>query len=168
MPNKAPAIAIIAALGIPLFPLGARLYLSRSNTAGFTEPAPAPRGIQETPAAGGEGLSESGRIPDKTLPPIAAETLARVFRSPAGGAAGEQPPGERQTGGAPLPAAKPVPGEGKYSYLGSIRESDDREWLYIKEEASGRIISINTSPFSINEERCVVEIEGISYSIRRK
>jgi hypothetical protein len=172
MGNKLLAIKILAALGIPLFPLGARLYLSQAS-------APAPR---EAAAQGGvppaafepERLGEPGRPPGEALPPVEAEALARVFRAPGKAAPGDgsreraqeraqERAGEEGPGGQSLP----VPGEGKFSYLGSIRESGGREWLYIKEEASGRIISVDALLSSTTAERCVVEIEGISYSIRR-
>jgi hypothetical protein len=163
MHNKTLAIKIIAALGIPLFPLGACFYLSQSNAPGFPETSQA--GSPETPARAfePERLAEPGRPVDEAPPPIGAETLARVFRAPNRAAAREEAPED-----AAIAQAQPVPGDGKFSYLGSIRESNNREWLYIKEETSGRIISIDASLSSINEERYVVEIDGASYFIRRK
>ncbi|MDR0597723.1 MAG: hypothetical protein LBG14_04375 [Treponema sp.] len=163
MYNKLLTVKIIAALGIPLFPLGARLFLSQNNASGFRESARAPQGLTEIPAPAfnPEGPAEAGKLPDRALPPIGAETLARAFRAPNKALPGEEPRED-------APQTRPVPGEGKFSYLGSIRESDDREWIYVKEETSGRILSINASLASINEEHCVVEIEGASYFIRRK
>jgi hypothetical protein len=162
MSHKTPAIKIIAALGIPLFPLGAHYFQPPNKAPVFREAGPAPQGVQETPAFEPEGFAGPGEGGGETLPPIRAETLARVFSPPNRGAAREKPPG----GGA-ISQAQPVPGDGKFSYLGSIRESDDQEWLYIKEKETGRIISINAKTASIDEERCVVEIEGTSYFIRR-
>jgi hypothetical protein len=162
MRDKLLAIKIMAALGIPLFPLGARFFPPRSNASDFREASP---GVWETPAAAlePERPVEAGAPFEEPLPPPGAETLARVFRIPKGAAAGENPPGDEG-----ISQTRPVPGDGKFSYLGSIRESNNQEWLYIKEEETGRIISVNASPGSINAEDCVVEIEGTSYFIRRK
>jgi hypothetical protein len=164
MRHKLRTVKIIAALGIPLFPLGAYFFPPHSEAPGFQGTPPAPGEIQATPAAGlePERPAESGKPPGEPLPPIGAEALARVFAPPKKAAAGGQAPGND-----PSIQTRPVPGEGKFSYLGSIRESNNREWLYIKEEASGRILSIEASAGSINEERCVVEIDGTSYLIRR-
>jgi hypothetical protein len=165
MNDKTAAIKIIAALGILLFPLGARFYLAQNSAPGFTETAQAPRDIQETPARALEskGPVETGSPVDERLPPIGAETLARVFRAPNKTARGGKPPED-----AAIAQPQAVPGDGKFSYLGSIRESNDREWIYIKEKDTGRIISVNASLASINEDRYVVEIEGASYFIRRE
>jgi hypothetical protein len=164
MHNKRPALKIIAALGIPLFPLGAHFFPPHNKAPGFQGAPRTPREIQETPAAAleQERPVEAGKPLEDPLPPIGAETLARVFVLPNRAAAREEAPGDDA-----IAQAQPVPGDGKFSYLGSIRESNNREWLYIKEETSGRIISIDASLSSINEERCVVEIEGTSYFIRR-
>jgi hypothetical protein len=176
MPNKLGLLKIIAALGIPLFPLGA-FFLPPNRAPGFREPGEAPRDIP-APAFEPETPAEAEPPPGEEAPPVAAETLALAFRAPnrvlntapnkvpntaaaGAGQAGTRPPGD-------ITPAQPVPGEGKFSYLGSIRESNDREWLYIKEEASGRIISFDASLGSTNEESCVVEIEGASYFIRRR
>ena len=165
MRNKILAINIIAALGIPLFPLGAWFFLSQSSASGFRSAGQAPQGIPEIPAPAfrPEGSVETGKLLDQALPPIGAETLARVFRAPNKAASREKAPED-----AAIPQTRPVPGDGKYRYLGSIRESDNREWIYIKDETNGRILSVNANLASINEEHCVVEIEGTSYFIRRK
>jgi hypothetical protein len=156
-------IRIIAALGIPLFPLGARFFPQHNNAVGSLAAGQAPREIPKAPAAvlAPEGFAEPERPPDGALPP--AETLAGAFSPPTKAAAREAPPGD---GGAEA-QTQPVPVEGKFSYLGSIREANDQEWLYIKEAETGRIISVNASLASINDERCVVEIEGASYFFRR-
>jgi hypothetical protein len=166
MHNKIAVIKVIAALGIPLFPLGAGFFPPSNRAPVFREEEETPQTIQETPAAifEAEGFIESERPLAETLPPIEAETLARVFKAPNRAATRERDPGDSTIAA----QAQPVPGEGKFSYLGSIRDSGGREWLYIKEEKTGRIFSIDASLGSINEERCVVEIEGTSYFIRRK
>jgi hypothetical protein len=153
-------IRIIATLGIPLFPLGARFFPPHNNAGGFLEAGRAPQGAQETPATVFEELGEPGKLLGETLPP--AEALAGLFSSPAKAAVREQPPENT-----PIAQTQPVPGEGKFSYLGSIREANDQEWLYIKEEATGRIISVNASLSTINGEHLMVAIEGASYFFRR-
>jgi hypothetical protein len=156
-------IRIIAALGIPLFPLGARFFPLQHNAGGFWEADRAPGGIPETPAAvpEPEGSAEPEKLFDKTLPP--PEALAGAFSPPVKPAARKMSPEDSGAGARP----PPVPGEGKFSYLGSIRDADDQEWLYIKEKETGRIIAINAGPASIDGERRVVEIEGASYFFRR-
>jgi hypothetical protein len=153
MGYKTAAIRIMAALGIPLFPLGARLFLAKNEPPGFRETIPDIRDIQEIPAAAPE---------TEKLPPPGPEILALAFRRPDRGSAGEQAP---QPGA--LVRAAPVPGDGKFSYLGLIRESDNRERLCIKEEETGRVMFVDPDPASANEERWVFAIEGVSYSIRR-
>ena len=164
MHNKALTIKIIAALGIPLLPLGAHFFLAHSSAPGFREAAQAPQAIPETQATElePEGAVKPGGFADKTLPPIGAEILARVFNAPNTGVAKKKPP----EGGA-IARTQPVPGDGKFSYLGSIREANDRQWLYIKDEETGMVISVNADMSVIDEEHCVVEVEGTSYSIRR-
>jgi hypothetical protein len=161
MSHKTLSIRIIAALGIPLFPLGAHFFRPYGTAPGLGETEP-PQAVQETPAFEPEGFAETGEPGGEAPPPVRAEILARVFRAPHRGAAREQPP-EEGAGS----QSRPVPGDGKFSYLGSIRESDDQEWLYIKEKASGRIFSVDAKTGSIDEGHCVVEIEGTSYFIRR-
>jgi hypothetical protein len=166
MHNKIGTIKVIAALGIPLFPLGAGFFPPPNSAPALWESEKAPQDILEAPAAffEAEGLVEPERPLAETPPPIEAETLARVFRAPNRAAARERPPGNDTIAA----QDRPVPEEGKFSYLGSIRDSGDQEWLYIKEEKTGRIISIAASPDSSGEENSVVEIEGTSYLIRRK
>ncbi|MDR3124247.1 MAG: hypothetical protein LBU16_10795 [Treponema sp.] len=164
MGNKTLAITIIAALGIPLFPLSARFYLSQNSAAGFQEATQAPQDVPETPTAAPEVSAEPGMSSAEASPPISPETLARVFVPPNKAATREETPADSGTGA----RAQPVPGDGKFSYLGLIRDSNDQEWLYIKEEETGKVISVNARAASINEEYCVVEIEGTSYFIRRK
>jgi hypothetical protein len=165
MRHKLLTVKIIAALGIPLFPLGAHFFLAANETSGFRETNRASRNGAET-LADVRGSEAPGESAGETPPPIGPETLARVFRQPDKGPdrapAAEKPPESNA-------AAKsaPLPGDGKFSYLGLIRESNDQEWLYIKEEETGRVISVNASLATADEERCVVEIEGISYFIRR-
>jgi hypothetical protein len=61
-----------------------------------------------------------------------------------------------------------IAGDEKYSYLGLIRESNDQEWLYLKDRETGRVISIREADMvSANQEYCVVDIGGIHYFIRR-
>jgi hypothetical protein len=163
MSYKALAIKIIAALGIPLFPLGARLFLSQNSAGGFQETAPAPRGVINAPPADPEGFVQPEKFAAEALPRVSPETLARVFSPPNRGA-----PKEQLAAADASVQTQAVPGDGKFSYLGSIRESTDQEWLYIKEKETGRVISINARAASINEEHCVVELGGISYFIRRK
>jgi hypothetical protein len=151
MSHKSRALRIAAALGIPLFPLGARLFLAANEQPGFREAIPAVGEFQEIPAAAGE---------KETPPQTAPEILALAFRRPGTGAAGEKTI-------RPVVRATPVPGDGKYSYLGLIRESDSRERLCIKEEETGRVLFVDPDPASANEERWVFAIEGVSYSIRR-
>jgi hypothetical protein len=174
MSYKTLAIKIIATLGIPLFPLGARLYLSHSGGApreaarggGAEEAAFEPGTAGEPAELGGPFRCDGPERPGAGAPPpVSPEALARAFGPPGRAAVREQRPEE--DGGAGVPA-RPVPGEGKFSYLGSIRESNDQEWLYIKEETTGRIISISAGAVSADEERWVVEIEGTAYFIRRK
>jgi hypothetical protein len=164
MHNKALTIKIIAALGIPLFPLGARFFLAHDSAPVFGEAAQAPQGIPEIEATAlePEGAVKPGSSVDEAFPPIGAETLARVFHSPNTGAAKKQPPE-----GITSARAQPVPGDGKFSYLGSIRDANDRQWLCIKDEETGMVISVNADMSEINEEHWVVEIQGTSYSIRR-
>jgi hypothetical protein len=165
MRNKLLAVKIIAALGIPLFPLGARFFPPQGSVGGLAETGEAPQGIAETQAMAfePEGSVKPEKPIEKTFPPVKAETLARVFSPPNKARAGEQPPRDGTAA-----QTQAVPGDGKFSYLGSIRESNGREWLYIKEEASGRVMSIDASLDSSNEAGCVVAIEGVSYFIRRK
>jgi hypothetical protein len=168
MGYKARAVALIAALGIPLFPLGARWYLSRGNAAGLPETAGTSRGFPEFPGPETPDLDRAGAAPAErsaaeTFPPVSPETLARVFSPPNKAAAGEERPGESGA----VPRAQPVPGEGKFAYLGSIRKSDDQEWLYLKEAETGRVVAVNPLGASANGERWVVEIGGITYGIRR-
>jgi hypothetical protein len=155
-------IRIIAALGIPLFPLGARFFPPQNKAGGFSQAGQAPRNIQEIPAAvfEREGFAEPGEPAVATFPP--AEALAGLFSPPAKAAAREKSPGNDGAGA----QTQPVPGEGKFSYLGSIREANDQEWLYIKEEETGRIISVNAGLSSIDGERRIIEIEGASYFFR--
>jgi hypothetical protein len=165
MRHKLLTIKIVAALGIPLFPLGAYFFLEINKASGIQEERAASRDIAETRAAerGSEGIDESSGSAPETVPPISPEILARVFRQPGKGPAREKTPRENET-----VQAGPVPGDGKFSYLGLIRKSNDQEWLYIKEEETGRIIPVNACLASADEEHCVVEIDGISYFIRRK
>jgi hypothetical protein len=154
-------LRIVAALGIPLFPLGARLLPPRHNPGVFSEAAPP--GAPEPPAA--VPLAEAAE-PERplhgALPP--AEALAGLFIPPATAAPRGTPSGDGNAG----LRAEPVSAEGKFSYLGSIREDDDREWLYLKDEATGRILSVNASPAASNGERSVVAIDGVPYFFRRK
>jgi hypothetical protein len=156
-------IRIIAALGIPLFPLGARFFPPQHNAGGSWEAGRAPREGPETPATvpAPEGFAEPGRPTDGALPP--AEALAGLFIPPATATERRAPSRD----GGPEAQTRPVPADGKFSYLGSIRDANDQEWLYIKETETGRIISVNASLASINGERWVVEIEGASYFLRR-
>jgi hypothetical protein len=165
MRNKIAALKVIAALGIPLFPLGALFFPPPTRMPVFSEKGEAPQEIPEIPAAifKDESFVDPERPVAEAFPPVGAEALARVFSPPDKTAAGEEPQGEDI-----IAETNPVSGEGKFSYLGSIRDSGDQEWLYITEEETGRIISVDTSLGSSNEERCVVEIEGTSYFIRRK
>jgi hypothetical protein len=163
MRHKLLALSIAAALGIPLFPLGAYFFLAAHN-AGFRVETPAFRGIAETQAAerGAEEPGESPGAAEKAPSPVGPEMLARVFRQPNTGPVAAEAPGEEA-----LVQSGPVPGEGKFSYLGLIRESNEQEWLYIKEEETGRIISVNAGLASVDAERYVVEIDGTAYFIRR-
>ena len=60
MSNKVPAIKIMAALGIPLFPLGAHFFPPPQGAPGFREATRAPQGVQEAPAFEPEGFAEPG------------------------------------------------------------------------------------------------------------
>ncbi|MDR1250155.1 MAG: hypothetical protein LBK63_12750 [Treponema sp.] len=153
MSHKTAAVRIAAALGIPLFPLGAYFFLLKNEPANFRGTIPDIREIPEIPAVAPE---------KETPPPASPEILALAFRRPDRGAAGEKT--LRMDAAA---QAAPVPGDGKFSYLGLIRESDSREWLCIKEEETGKVIFVDPDPETANEERWVFEIEGVSYSIRR-
>jgi hypothetical protein len=166
MSYKTLTLKILAVLGIPLFPLGARFYLSHNSAAVVQEATRRSQAVREIPAweAGPEGFAPPESFAGDALPPVSPETLARVFSPPNRGAAGEG-----AAGASPAAAdTRPVPGDGKFSYLGSIRDSHDQEWLYIKEEETGRVIPVNARAGLIDEERCVVEIGGTAYFIRRK
>jgi hypothetical protein len=153
MSHKTVAVSIAAALGIPLFPLGAGLFLAHNEPSGFRETIPDIREIPEIPAA----------APQKAAPPPAGpEILAPAFRRPDRGAAAEK---TLRTEAAGRPG--PIPGDGKFSYLGLIRESDSRERLCIKVEETGRVIFVDAGLEPANQERWVFEIEGASYSIGR-
>jgi hypothetical protein len=153
MSYKTSAVIIMAALGIPLFPLGACLFLVQNEPSGFREAFSNIRDIPEIPATAPE---------EDTPPPAGPEILASAFRRPGRGTAGKKAPGTD----AAVPDG-PAPVEGKFSYLGLIRESDSREWLCIKEEETGRVIFVDPGPEPANEERWVFTIEGVSYSIGR-
>jgi hypothetical protein len=153
MSHKSRAVIIAAALGIPLFPLGAHFLLAKNEPPGFRETIPETGNAETIPAA----------VPAKETPPqTAPEMLARAFRRPGAETAGEKTPGPDAA-----VRAAPVPGDGKFSYLGLIRESESREWLCVKEEASGRVMFVEPDPASAREERWVFAIEGVSYSIGR-
>jgi hypothetical protein len=146
-------IKIVLVLGIPLFPLGALFFLSKNRI-------PLSR----------EELAEGGILPITPPVPQDQETLqtgagelALIFR----------PPINKPIAGIPAEPADedidpaPIPGDEKFSYLGLIRETDDQEWLYLKDRESGRVISINASLISAGGEYSVVNIGGIQYFIRR-
>jgi hypothetical protein len=153
MGYKTAAVRIMAALGIPLFPLGAYWFLAKNEQPGSREAIPAVREFQEIPATESE---------KETPPPPGPEILALAFRRPHRESTGEKaaPPDA-------VVRAAPVPGDGKFSYLGLIRESGSRERLCIKEEETGRVMFVDPEPESDNEERWVFAIEGVSYSIGR-
>jgi hypothetical protein len=113
-------------------------------------------GYSTGPSAPGDSVGRGGTV---TLPP--AESLAGVFRVPVRGVTPRQPEARAiQT--------RTVPGDGKFSFLGSIRNNDDQEWLYLKEVETGRIISINAETVVVSGEGRVIEIEGASYFFRSK
>jgi hypothetical protein len=153
MRHKTTAVRIAAALGIPLFPLGAFFFPGANKAPLMREAIPDAGIIEAIPAAVPEQERQARTEP---------EILALAFRRPARKAAGKQTSGPDRA-----VRAAPVPGEDKFSYLGLIRESDGREWLCVKEEATGRVIFLDSDPAAINEERCVFEIAGVSYSIGR-
>ncbi|MDR2079548.1 MAG: hypothetical protein LBP74_07505 [Treponema sp.] len=150
-------IKVVLVLGIPLFPLGALFFLSKNRI-------PLPR----------EELAERGTFPiaqpelqDQGLLQTGVDQLARIFRPPINKPAPIAGiPAEPAYEGADIDPA-PIPGDEKFSYLGLIRETDDQEWLYLKDRESGRIISINASLISAGTEYSVVDIGGIQYFIRR-
>ncbi|MDR2404400.1 MAG: hypothetical protein LBD78_10270 [Spirochaetaceae bacterium] len=53
----------------------------------------------------------------------------------------------------PLPPSKPL--ENQVTFLGIIRDSDNAEWLYVKERESGRILRIGTGTDSEGENRLI-------------
>ncbi|MDR2739850.1 MAG: hypothetical protein LBB68_08485 [Treponema sp.] len=131
-------IKIVLVFGILLFPLGALFFLSKNRI-------PLPR----------EELAERGTFPitppelqDQRLLQTGVDQLALIFRPP-------------------INKLAPISGDEKFSYLGLIRETDDQEWLYLKDRESGRVISINASLISTGAEYSVVDIGGIQYFIRR-
>jgi hypothetical protein len=151
MSHKAAAIRIIAALGIPLFPLGAHFLLVSRDSPD----------IRETIPESGESQKIQSAIPETaTLLQTPPEILALLFSRP------DQEAEETQASKeAPAVRAAPVPGDGKFSYLGLIRESSSQEWLCVKEEETGRILFVDARLASAHEDRWALEIEGVSYSI---
>ncbi|MDR1250205.1 MAG: hypothetical protein LBK63_13000 [Treponema sp.] len=152
MSHKA-AVRIAAALGIPLFPLGAHFFLAKNEPPDIRAAIPVAGDIQEIPAA---------VIKKETQQPTAPEILALAFSPPEKGTAGKKASGESA-----VVRADPVPGDGKFSYLGLIRESNTQEWLCVKEEETGRVLFVDAKLASANEDRWALEIEGVSYSIGR-
>jgi hypothetical protein len=150
-------IKIVFALGIPLFPLGALFFLSKNRI-------PLPR----------EELTERGTLPitppeiqDREPLQAGADQLALIFRPPINKPAPiVTVPAEPADEGGDIDPA-PIPGDEKFSYLGLIRETDDQEWLYLKDRESGRVISINADLISAGAEYSVVTIGDIQYFIRR-
>ncbi|WP_010259491.1 hypothetical protein [Treponema primitia] len=148
---------IILALGIPVFPLGALFYASQNRP-------PIPR----------EELAENviipvtlPDIPEKKQPQTGADQLALIFRPPINKPASKTPVPENPVPGDGNTDPIPIPGEEKFSYLGLIRETDNQEWLYLKDRESGRIISINAGLVSADAEYSVINIDGTQYFIRR-
>ncbi|GHV73399.1 hypothetical protein AGMMS49940_07010 [Spirochaetia bacterium] len=136
---------IALAIGIPLFPLGALFFLSKNRT-----PVP----VEKLP----ESIIIPNYVPEirePDPPQISAEQLALVFRPPV-----NKPPLRVKA------SEKAV--DTQYSYLGLIRENNGQEWLYLKENETGRLISIGAGEMvSKTQEYCVVSIDGTHYFIRR-
>ncbi|MFP3042356.1 hypothetical protein LQZ19_11125 [Treponema primitia] len=148
---------IILALGIPLFPLCALFYVSQNRAS-----------IPQVELV--ENVIIPAALPDiqeYERNHISADQLALIFHPPINKPAAKvyvpEDPVLEDRKADPIP----IPVDEKFSYLGLIRETDSREWLYLKDRESGRIVSINTNPVSEDTEYSVVDIDGIQYFIRR-
>ncbi|AEF85688.1 hypothetical protein TREPR_1388 [Treponema primitia ZAS-2] len=182
-------IEIVLALGIPALPLGAILSLT-TGTRNKIQPPNVPPGENPMLSVGAAGSGTE----EQTVPPVfpapvsikelptgkaSPEQLALAFRPPAPNTVVAVPATGKRAGegNAASPAASPEKyrRDDKFKHLGSIRDGGDREWLYFKDNESGRIIAVSPDGASRNgielvsadTESYVITKDNIEYLIRR-
>jgi hypothetical protein len=177
-------IIIALALGIILFPLGGLLFLSKHISPMPRKEYSDPPILREIQAEGyqTEGLPPALASPDHASPEkqeaATPEGLARSFRVPLSNAATEFSVAPRSPSSASRMIAVEteadgeteaalIAGDEKYRYLGTIRDADDQERLYLKDRETGAFISVNAIQASPDAAAMEFALDGARYSIRR-
>jgi hypothetical protein len=163
---------LLLSLGILSCPLAGGLFLSLDTfmAAGGELPGTVSGSSQDETPARIPGTMETPAYPDAPEPPfLSPENLTLSFRVPEETktpAVAPWPVQEEVTSG-PVEIPGPVEKD-NLKYLGSIKVSDEREWIYLKDTDTGQIIAAkNIVLVSTDETFYMVNIEGNKFIIRR-